>query len=334
MKKIVTIFCCATLLSSCYKDVDLSQYQEETKLVLNCIANSDTTLMAKIATTWPYTASQRADDITGLAVEMLVNGESRGLMTYDNGMYRSDVCPQPGDLIEVRTMVDGVELSASDRMPVRPEVKRIEISHQRVVTDGSIMTDPTGIISQGNYNEEFTFHITIKNDPHERRYYFIRFKETNFRQAMGSIDYSYDPVFQATMEQINQNLDNLDIISHWGLPFSNEGMTGDEYTLTVKETGAPFNYNELSLGGSDRDIVIYAISEAYYKYILTMKANDGDATWQGKMTELGLAEPTKVFSNITGGTGIFGCIVPISMQVTLDTTEKTQFGHMVTRVTM
>ena len=53
----------------------------------------------------------------------------------------------------------------------------------------------------------------------------------------------------------------------------------------------------------------------------TMMANDPDATWQGKMTELGLAEPTKVYSNIHGGTGIMACLVPVSTRVTLNTKE-------------
>lgn len=317
MKKIILIFFCTLMLNACYKDIDLSEYQETPVVVLNCLANSDTTLLADISTTWPYTDSKRTDDILGLAVEMTVNGESKGLMTYCDGMYRSDVRPQAGDQIEFKTVVDGVELSAQDRMPDAPEIVKVELTHRRVATDGSIMTGPGGFISQSDYNEEFTYHITIKNDPTVRRYYFLRFKEADYRQIMGDIDYSYDPVFQATMDQVNQSLGNLKVVKHFGLPFTNEGMTGTEYTLTVKETGAPFVYNELSLGGNNRIIILYAISEAYYKYMTTMMANDPNATWQGKMTELGLAEPTKVYSNIKGGTGILGCLVPVSTQVTL-----------------
>ena len=317
MKKIILLFFCTIMLSACYKNIDLSEYQEVPVVVLNCLANSDTTLLADISTTWPYTDSKRTDDIMGLAVEMTVNGESKGLMTYRDGMYRSDVHPQPGDHIMFKTMVEGVELSASDVMPERPEIVKTEVTHRRVASSGSIMTDPSGKITKSNYDDEFTYHITIKNDPSVRRYYFLRFKEADYRQIMGDINYSYDPVFQATLDQINQNLDNLNIVSHYGLPFTNEGMADSEYTLTVKETGPPFDYNGNSLAGSDRIITLYAISEAYYKYMTTMMANDPDATWQGKMTELGLAEPTKVYSNIKGGTGIFGCLVPVSTQVTL-----------------
>ena len=319
MKKIISVISCTLALSSCYQDIDLSQYQESPVVVLNCLANSDTTLLADISTTWPYTDSKKSDDVLGLAVEVTVNGESKGVMTYRDGMYRSDVHPQPGDHIVFKTMIEGVELSASDVMPGRPEIIKTEITHRRVASSGSIMTDPSGKITKSNYDDEFTYHITIKNDPTVRHYYFLRFCEADYRQIMGDVNYSYDPVFQATLEQINQNLDNLKIVSHYGLPFTNEGMTGDEYTLTVKETGPPFDYNGNSLGGSDRIITLYAISEAYYKYMTTMMANDPDATWQGKMTELGLAEPTKVYSNIHGGTGIMACLVPVSMRVTLKT---------------
>ena len=323
MKNTVSILFGTLMLSACYSDIDLSEYQEAPVVVLNCLANSDTTLLADISTTWPYTDSKRTDDIMGLAVEMTVNGEPRGMMTYSDGMYRSDVRPQPGDRIEFRTVVDGRELSAQDVIPDAPEITEVELTHRRVATDGSIITGPDDFISQSNYNEEFTYHITIKNDPAVRRYYFLRIKEADYRQILGDIDYSYDPVFQATMDQVNQSLGNLKVVKHFGLPFTNEGMTGNEYTLTVKETGAPFDYNGLSLGGNDRIIILYAISKAYYKYMTTMMANDPDATWQGKMTEFGLAEPTKVYSNIQGGTGILGCIVPLPVRVTLGTNKMT-----------
>ena len=184
MKTIILIFFCTLMLNACYKDIDLSEYQETPVVVLNCLANSDTTLLADISTTWPYTDSKRTDDILGLAVEMTVNGESKGLMIYSDGMYRSDVRPQAGDQIEFKTMIDGVELSAQDRMPDAPEIVKVELTHRRVATDGSIMTGPGGFISQSDYNEEFTYHITIKNDPTVRRYYFLRFKEADYRQIM------------------------------------------------------------------------------------------------------------------------------------------------------
>ena len=77
MKKILLIFFCTLMLNACYKDIDLSEYQETPVVVLNCLANSDTTLLADISTTWPYTDSKRTDDILGLAVEMTVDGESK-----------------------------------------------------------------------------------------------------------------------------------------------------------------------------------------------------------------------------------------------------------------
>ena len=68
MKKIISVISCTLALSSCYQDIDLSQYQESPVVVLNCLANSDTTLLADISTTWPYTDSKKIEEFSVLQI--------------------------------------------------------------------------------------------------------------------------------------------------------------------------------------------------------------------------------------------------------------------------
>ena len=42
-------------LTSCYNDIDMEKYRGEQQVVLNCIANSDTTIMADVSSTWFFT---------------------------------------------------------------------------------------------------------------------------------------------------------------------------------------------------------------------------------------------------------------------------------------
>ncbi|MCH5242766.1 MAG: DUF4249 family protein, partial [Muribaculaceae bacterium] len=49
----------------------------------------------------------------------------------------------------------------------------------------------------------------------------------------------------------------------------------------------------------------FSISESYYQYLLSKLYNDpGNEGLHGGMIDLGVSEPIKYFSNITGGTGI------------------------------
>lgn len=318
MKKSIITLCWSLLLVACYKDITLDKYHEESVPVLNCLANSDTTLMADISTTWPYTAQHRADDISNLDVEVIINGESKGLMNYCDGLYRSDVYPQPGDVVEVRTVINGKNLSAQGTMPKRTDIERVDIAFRKVKGDRSVMTtSPTGTIGDEYQANEYTYQITFKNDPTVRRYYFVRINTANYMQILGEINFSYDPVFQFMFEQINHGFTNRQIINHYGLPFTNEGISGDEYTLTIKETGASNMYSMEEFGGRDRIITLYSISEAYYNYIISLLANDEIITTQGELIAKGLVEPLGIYSNVNGGTGILGCVVPFSMPVTL-----------------
>jgi hypothetical protein len=82
----------------------------------------------------------------------------------------------------------------------------------------------------------------------------------------------------------------------------------------MEERGAPFYYDQPE--GCERVITIFSITESYYEYVIGLMANS-DITWHGNMTEKGLVQPVKIFSNIQGGTGIFACCTPTKTRVSL-----------------
>lgn len=287
------------LLTACYQDFDLETQRGESKIVINAIANGDTTVMADISRTWFFTDARPADDIKDLSVSLYVNGTLSEMMSYADGMYRSLVHPQAGDTLLVATEVDGEPVTAQVVMPPKTVIRHIEATKRmiRTWTEG----------------EEFTYHITLPNTPEEKRFFFIRIRETDYVVALGDFDFSYDPAFQLTQERINRNLANLNIDGQFGLPFSNEGCKDSLLTISLKETVYPEDNNLALLHRDpmvfyDRHIDIYTLSEGYYRYLLGLFANDSDYSWQGGMTNLGLAEPMTIYSNISGGDGIFGGI--------------------------
>lgn len=314
MNRIIIIFTCCMLIS-CYKDIELSSYQGEEQIVINGLANTDTTVMCDISTTWLYTKHRPSESISDMAVELFANGQQVGVMEYQDGKYRSNYHPGSGDVLMLKTATDGKEISALDSVPQKAEITDISISHHRVIGTGDMSIDPYGNITKDDYNEEFTYSITFKTAAQGENYYFLSVDGTDYQQILGTFDYSYEPLFQLTSETINRTLSSFKVEGQFGLPFSFNGKDGQEYTLTVKETGAPYFYENDA--DRKRKITLFSISKSYYKYVMTLLANDDASSWQGGLTEIGLTEPISIYSNIVGGIGIFGCVTSDSTIVSL-----------------
>lgn len=300
-------------LNSCYQDLELDN-KSIPYSVFNCIANTDTVILADISKSWFYTDSKPSEHISSLPIEVYVNGLFMGMMNDKNGIYESNFHPHSGDSICIKTMIEGKEISANGRMPEKPEITKVAVTHVEVPGIGSGYFDPNcEIVSDTDH--EFTYHITFKNSKKERKFFFLEIKVIGNKSSLGDLDYSYDPVFRLTSERINQTLSSTKIGGQFGLPFSNEGIADEEYTLTVKETGPLYAY--MTRDRCRRIITLYAISEDYYKYILSLLANDSESSWQGGLADIGLAEPIKIHSNINGGIGIFGCITPVKIETNI-----------------
>lgn len=314
MKRIIIVFTCCMLLS-CYKDIELSSYQGEEQIVLNCLANTDTTVMCDISMTWLYTKHKPSESISDMTVELFANGQQAGNMVYQDGKYRSNYHPKQGDVLMIKTSFDGNEVFALDSVPQKAEITAISISHHRVIGTGDMSIDPYGNITQDDYNDEFTYSITFKTAAQGENYYFLSVDGTDYQQILGTLDYSYEPLFLLASETINRTLSSLKVEGQFGLPFSFNGNSGQEYTLTIKETGAPYFYE--NDGDRNRKITLYSISKSYYKYVMTLLANDDASSWQGGLTEIGLTEPISIYSNIVGGIGIFGSVTSNSKIICL-----------------
>ena len=54
-----------------------------------------------------------------------------------------------------------------------------------------------------------------------------------------------------------------------------------------------------------RRILLYSLSESYYRYLVALEKIYGGSV-SGSLSDIGLAEPVKVYSNVCGGVGILG----------------------------
>lgn len=292
--------------TSCYRDIDLEDYRGESMVVLNSIVTPDTVVMADIGRTWFFTDNHPSADIEGLDVVLYVNSQLEERMEYNGEKYLSHFRPKEGDTIRIQTVVDGKRVEATDIVPVLIRLDGVTISHRRIASgNSSVIVDGNGNVVETSKDNEFTYHIKFHDEAGKQNYYFVRIEECDSRQILGTLDYSYDPVFQILAEQINGSLTNQTISGQFGLPFSDEGIDGQEYELTIKETGPDSYYDYGNV--CNRRFRLYSISHAYYLYLVSLQSNDSDQSWQGGMADIGMAEPVSIYSNIEGGTGILAC---------------------------
>lgn len=298
-KNYIVILLCLLCCASCYQDIDLKSYKGEPQVVINAIANSDTVVMASIGRTWFFTEKTYPSDLGDLKVALYVNGDFREYMTYNGDKYLSTTRPHAGDSLEIVTQVDGQEVSAKDVMPAKTAIGKIKITYRKVI-------DYTDI-------DEYTYHVTLPNSPGERRFYFVRVDMPYTWLSGGEFDFTYDPVFQLTSERINPSLSSPEVVGQYGLPFTNEGFEGEEISFSFKER-IQYRSSTAAILGLDRKldyerlVNVYSISEAYYRYIISVLSNDSDYSWQGHLMDVGFSEPVRIFSNVSGGTGILGCV--------------------------
>ena len=241
-------------LTSCYSDIDMEKYRGEQQVVLNCIANSDTTIMADVSSTWFFTEGYPSEDIEGLDIDISINGTHKGKMTYDGDKYQSSIRPKAGERIAISTTIEGKTISAEDVMPEKTTISNIDITHKH--TNGM--------------EEVFTYEIHFNNDASACKYYFAKIGAVDYINQVGTLDYSADPAFRLTSERINKTFASLKLEGQNGMPFTNEAMQKGDCCIRITEKGDYTYY--MGENARLRNVTLYSISEAYYKYLISVRS--------------------------------------------------------------
>lgn len=296
-------------LFSCTHEIDFKELNNENnkQLTLNIIANTDSTFC--VMATKSYFFSETHNDylyVNDLQIDLYVNGVLKETLRYDESshLYHSNYYPKELDMLMVKTKYKGKVIEATDTIPRRINIENIEVDRQ----------GPMDIITHNDYL--FTYQIKFRDPPAENNYYFLQYDmadaEGDFllNVLMGKRDYSYEYVFQVLSNQLNKLIPGWKPKSSFGLPFTDTGIEGTEHTLIVKEIVQGEGHNLPSFKEMKRVFKLFSISENYYKYLIGILSNDKENEGiRSELINIGLASPVKVFSNIEGGTGIFGTYV-------------------------
>lgn len=302
---ILFVMLLASFFTSCYHEVDLSEYRDEdgkNLLTINSLVCPDS--LVAVAATRTYFFSDTHNErnyVKGLDISFMVNNQERETLLYDTSrnLYVSATKVKEGDALKIITSFDNMEVSATDVVPYKSELSDITVERR----------GPVAIYS--NYDFVFTYRLTFTDNPNEDNYYFLQWDEVDRGKdvAMGERDFTHELVFQKLADQIHGTLPGWTPYSPYGLPFSDRGINGEKHTLFLEEIVQAANGNPAwNKSQMKRKFKLFSISKPYYDYLVSVLVNQtNDKGIQGGMIDLGIADPVKVYSNISGGIGIIGC---------------------------
>lgn len=279
--------------------------------VLNSIAMPDSSLTVSLTRSWPFggeTPDRKTVTLPSATVTVTVNGTRTHTLTYDREtlLYRTDFAPSPGDRLEI-SAVDPVygRVSGSTVVPLPPVVDDLKVST-------SVEKDPDHIIvgSDGELVLDYVFlsrySLTFTDPADQDNYYMIAGERINVKG---------EPIF-------DEHVSVLDIIFDYDwadlLMFNDKTVNGSTYTLRFKTSYSILEawiqwsnavHWEHELPVFTDSVRFYSISREYYAYLVSIYQKYGG--FNAELENAGMAEPTAVYSNIEGGTGIVCSQTPV-----------------------
>ncbi|MDH6535758.1 hypothetical protein M2101_002449 [Parabacteroides sp. PM5-20] len=310
-------FLCLSLFS-CEKEINLEHLRPTPRLVLNSVAVVGDVVTASVSRTWFFTDDHPNVTIEDAEVHLYVNGQWKEKMIWQEGYtdynskayYYSSYQPVAGDRIKITASKKGFnEVYAETTIPEKNKFLK--------VTEKLEAHSQWGYISYKN-----RLNITFQDDPNRRDFYLIQIEsgvplwdwegeepvytgEYHWQRAYA--DYDEEPLFTSKFTALDKVLGYDWLSGYNGRVFSDDLINGKEYTMRVYVSGhyyySPIEEEEY-LPVFYR-VNLYTISEAYYRYLKSLIEMDDD-TLTESLAESGLAEPTRIYSNINGGVGILG----------------------------
>lgn len=317
MKPLFYVLLVAVGLVSCYRRIDLDDYRTTPKLVINSIVSPDTVIMATVAHTWFYPDAPSDVSLPEARVELYLNDRYIETLSWKTvrhpdrpdlsyALFCSNTVPVEGDTVRLVASTPALgQATATDVIPKKASIDRVTYTIRK----------EHGIYQGMEFDyDEIDYEITFDEYPTPGNYYLLRITRvmsTPYGTTYNAIEADYlDPVFKEQDAILDGSLSFDGLEKRGGALFTDQHINGQTYTLQVREIATNLQDNEL------RVISLYALSESYFLYLLSLQRVAG-STLDGALGDIGLAEPLRVYSNVTGGTGILGGFQQTTMEVAL-----------------
>ncbi len=312
-------------LSGCYTDFT-PDIDDRPVLCLNSLITAGEKISVDVTRSWVYTDvnGEKNHQVNDAVVTIFANGVR----------VEDDYLPKEGDKIRIHAFNPTYgEAEATVEVPVAPILKDIECV-------------PT--LKEGRVHEyEYTFcttidfdlgiRVTLEDSPERQNYYhygldhYAEFvpegnfsegelsgEESSFIIRDGILQYEAEPIFSEHISEFDAMMGG-DV---YGFTFfTDRQFSGSDYRLNLQYrnvqaiiTCTPDNIEEVCDAGFI--VCLSSVSESYYNWF--------NYCWQiysgaiGDLSEVGLAEPVKGYSNVSTGAGVVAARSTAKARIPLD----------------
>jgi hypothetical protein len=292
MKPILFIF---TLLffASCVSEVDFSLPSPEKLVALNCILNPHAdTVVAWVSCTKPVLSPLEFEAVKNARVNLFEEGKLVGeFKKSDSTAFILPFSVHPGKNYKIEVLNDEKTVWAETRVP-----KDISADFEAIK----------------NNKYSFDYKVLFKDNPGEENYYWISAKgftmtSKPYYEIADLLFSNYDLAddFNRTVDQFKGYMYDYS----YYIRISDSVLPSDSVTVQ-------FNPGGMNIQNGPQEVFVLSVDyhlDKYMKSSLLMEEND----WYADDTPI-IYSPFPVYSNIHGGTGIFGSFNSVSKQFSKD----------------
>jgi hypothetical protein len=220
---------------------------------------------------------------------------------YIHGNYLSrKVLPSSGKEYKILAKAPGLpDASSTTTIPDLVKIERMDTS-RIIVSDLKLGRES---------NTRFICNIEFTDPGNETNYYLFniykRYKEYDISYSENIAFFCNDPIVEEKLVSGRNNSELTGTLS--GIAFTDKLINGQRtnfiFTIGCCNIGLPFwsDDSDIDEDGNHRKVIyfrLYSITEDYFKYIQTLNQ-------YYKNYDNPLSDPVQVYSNVTGGYGIF-----------------------------
>lgn len=322
--------------SGCTQEINLDDLRPEPRLVLNSVAIVGEQITASVSKTWFFTEKNPNITIREAEVSLYVNDDFKEKMTWvsqdseynSKGFFQSAYKPVVGDILEIKASVENYkELSSVVSVP--PPCTIIDVSTEIIEKN-----------SEYDYYVKRRLKVKFRDEPARRDYYLFLVEEGTpvydeekqeytgeYEWGKAYVEYGDEPLFTSQITPLEKILGYDWLSMRYGRVFSDDLISGKEYTLNVSFSGAYLgsypNGGDLGELLPNKEhpikyrIYLYTLAEPYYRYMNSI-INMTDQNLHQQLVKAGLAEPVSIYTNINNGIGIVGSCNPSYVEITMN----------------
>jgi len=306
MKKAILYFTVFMLFAACEKEIRFKGEVTEPLLVLNGFARPDSLLVFRLtASSFFLEEVDSFVTVKDAHLRLYVNGTYKeDLQFHPYGYYISSYRPKQGEVLSIEAEAPGFEsIRAETLLPVVAELLKVDTSINPVgeeyvfLYDWDPETEDYIIDTIGLYsNYQVSMTLSFRDPPGTSDYYRVVVRHSYGIEYLDYYDFTVENFYTAEMGDF---LGPAETQNEYQI-YTDELYNGK--TVDLKLSFGAYTYydyeQELLNSTTSIQVQLQNISPAYYLYLKTFSEYNNSIDF--------FSEPIQVFSNVSGGMGLFG----------------------------